>query len=111
MQKLSLNNYFMKIVSKLKHAYLMGTLFTTSAMLNMVLLSVIICHFDVKPQIFSVFVSPLIWKVWSLIPRLFKLDTVSPTARHLCNVSPPWFKAVLARRLAIEMSPATRYIL
>ena len=29
-------------------------------------------------------------------------------ACHLSNVSPPWFKAVLARPLAAEMSPATR---
>ena len=52
-----------------------------------------------------------VWEIWGLIPGLFKLDTVSPTARHLCNVSPPWFEAVLARCLAAEMSPATRYIL
>ena len=38
-------------------------------------------------QIFSVLASTLVWEVWGLIPGLFKLDTASPTARHLCNVS------------------------
>ena len=42
-----------------------------------------------------------------MIPMLFKLDTA---ACHLINVSPPWFKVVLARRSAAEMSPATCYI-
>ena len=58
-----------------------------------------------------VLASPSIWGIWGLITRLFKLDTVSPTARHLCNVSPPQFEAVLARHLAMEMSPATCHIL
>ena len=64
----------------------------------------------IKLQIFSVLASPSVWEVWGLIPGLFKLDAVTPTARHLCDVSPPWIEAVLARRLAAEMSLATRSI-
>ena len=51
----------------------------------------------IKFQIFSVFASTSVWEVWGLI-----------TAYHLLNVSPAWFEAVLARRLATEMSFATR---
>ena len=40
----------------------------------------------IKLQIFCVLASPSIWEVWSLIPGLFKLDTVSPATRHFCNV-------------------------
>ena len=64
----------------------------------------------IKLQIFSVLASPSVWEVWGLITGLFKLDSVSPTACHLCSVSPPWFEAVLAWRFAAEMSPATHYI-
>ena len=52
----------------------------------------------IELQIFSVLASPSVWEVWGLIPELFKLDTPSPTARHLCNVSHTWFEVVLARR-------------
>ena len=61
-----------------------------------------------EASIFSVLASPSVWEVWSMIPGLFKLDLMSPTARNLCNVSLPWFEAVLAWRFAAMMSPATR---
>ena len=41
-------------------------------------------------------------------PRPIQIGHSAPTARHLCKVSPPWFEAVLAKRLAAGMSPATR---
>ena len=41
-------------------------------------------------------------------PRAIEIGHSVPTAGHLCNVSPPWFEAVLARPLAVEMSLATR---
>ena len=41
-------------------------------------------------------------------PRSIQIGHSAPMVCHLCNVSPPWFEAVLARPLAAEMSPATR---
>ena len=58
----------------------------------------------IKLQFFSVLASTSVWEVWGSIPGLFILDTVSPTARHLCIVSFPWLEAVLASKI----SPTTR---
>ena len=41
-------------------------------------------------------------------PQAIQIGHSAATTRHLSNVSPLWFKAVLARSLAVEMSPATR---
>ena len=46
-------------------------------------------------------------EIWGLIPGPVKLDTLSPTARHRCDV----LRSCVVQVLTARMSPATHYTL
>ena len=77
-------------------------------MLNIVLLSVTICHFHVLSfKIFRIIIDFGMGGM-GFDPQAIQIGHSAPTARHLSNVSPLCFEAVLARLSAAKMSPATR---
>ena len=78
-------------------------------MSNMVLLSVTIHYFDVLS--FKFFRISIDFGMGGLgfDPRAVQIGHSAPTARHLSNVSPPWFEAVLARPLAEPLQSSGVY--
>ena len=69
-------------------------------MSNMVLLSVTICHFDALSFKFFRISIDFGMEGLGFDPRAIQIGHCAPMARHLCNVSPPWFEGVLARPFA-----------